>query len=152
MPIVIPPAGLHPLGLFIESPGPNAPASPILADNIDTTTGEYLDLFVGDDIVDAQVKIALKVVRRSGPAVIEDGQRFQDIRKLGNTATKQIEAEARTALARLVRQGDITIASFEVEVNEGSQDANTVLRYVNMRSTDRRTRSLQLTSGGEVIN
>ena len=144
MPPVIPPT-TSPLGFFVPSPGHLALPGPLLADKIDPHTNEYLSIFTGDDVIDAQVLIAMKTARGSGAAVLECGSRLRSIRKLGDSVVSDIEAEVRNALALLVQQGDIIIKSIVVTVLQASQQAEIELKYVNQRARDRSVRTQRVT-------
>lgn len=113
---------------------PPIPAAPvILADGISEQTKDYLSMLVGADPIDEQVFIALTVLRQSGAAVMNDGQRFQDIRKLTTNAALLIEQEARTALKRLVAQGDIAILRITTTTDSAGNWAECVADYFNNR-------------------
>lgn len=136
MALVVLPIGLHELGLG-EPPSyvaiGTAPA--IGADNFDQETKDLASLSKGADPIDAQVQYALSVLRQSGAAVMGHGQRFQDIRKITTNVAVLLEQEARTTLARLVGNGDITLDRVAVSVNTESTDnwAEVVIDYVNRR-------------------
>src|SRR4029079_12584815 len=108
--LVIPPAGVSPAGFFVPqiAVDPSAPAG-ILADAIDPATGEYLSIRRGINPIDAQVLLALRVRRRSGACVMDDGQDFGTIQTLDDQAPALIEAKARLVLKRLVGNRDIAI-------------------------------------------
>lgn len=136
--MAIPPAGLAPAGFFVPQTFA-APSDPpaILADAVDPQTGEYLSISRGMDPVDQQVLIALTLKKGSGAAVADDGQEFEKIRKVDESSSRLIDAEARRALARLVQQRDIRVRS--VLPNSDSDWAEVVVNYENARAVgDRR--------------
>lgn len=136
MALVVLPMGLHRLGLDGPPTYAPLPAAPgIAADNIDQETKDLASMLEGADAIDAQVQLAMTTLRKSGAAVQELGQRFQDIRKITDNVSILLEQEARTALARLVKANDITIESVFVVVNTPSTDAwaEVTVNYVNRR-------------------
>lgn len=143
MPVVIPAAGLSPAGLFVSQAFADPTKPPgILAYAIDPTTGEYLSISRGMHPIDQQVIIALKVKRRSGAAVMNDGQRFSDIKKVDDTAQARIDSETRTALARLLKNGDIEIISLVPVADQDTDTGTMSLRYRNLRAKGAQERSL----------
>jgi hypothetical protein len=136
------PPPVTPIGFFVPSPPALVAPSPLLADAIDINTGEYTDLFAGEDPIDAQVKIACKTTLASGSAVSDIGQELNKIRKLDDGAPLEIEAVLRAALATLIGRGDIQLLGVDVET--GGQEGDSLVRYVNMRSPDRRVRTARI--------
>lgn len=145
--LVIPPLGVSPLGLFTPAElasfgGPPA----LLADLVDygetdeklpprQATFEVMSLTRGLHPIDEQVLIAWTRVRNSGAAVQNDGNRFVDVRKLDQSAPSLLEAEARTAVARLVANRDIEL--LKVKITIAGDQANFEGQYRNLRATDR---------------
>lgn len=133
MPLVILPAGLHPIGSDVDDVSELLPPPVIMADGVDERTKDFASFLYGADPIDDQVYIALNTLRGSGAAVIDVGQRFQDIRKLTTNVQILIEQEARTALGRLVAFGDITISRVTVEKDDAGNWAECVVDYINNR-------------------
>lgn len=133
---VIPPAGLSPLGFFVEQTfrDPTDPPA-ILADAIDPETHDYLSIDRGQDPIDAQVILALKTVRGSGAAVTDTGNQFTSIGKLDDSAEAAFRREAEIALSLLVTNRDIRIDSIEVLVQDDF--AEVTVTYENLRTIDR---------------
>lgn len=125
--------GLHELGL--EEPAASAamPAPPAMAAESYGLTGDrdVLSLTTSVDPIDAQVQLALVAVRDSGAAGKGTGQRFSTIKKLGDDIVAVLDGETRTALTRLVKNGDISVVSIVVET--GSDWAEIVVTYINHR-------------------
>jgi hypothetical protein len=133
MPIVVPPAGVTPLGAFTGTfDGPLPPPPVIRADCIEPKEQRFTSVIKGDDPIDAAVVEALWRVRGSGGAVMDKGTRFLDIGKLTEQATRLIESEARNALKRMVVAGYITIKS--VVVTLGDDWAEVDVSYLNNRA------------------
>lgn len=130
------PSTVTPLGRAPSVTEPYTTYSPITADYIDPTTQEYLSLTKGMDPIDAQVLIALKTIRGSGAAVMEDGHRLKDIRKITRDVVMRVQAEVRNTLGLLVRNRDIRIDTIEVTVRKGSQQVDLQLDYYNLRARE----------------
>lgn len=130
--------------------------SPLLADNIDPTTKDFRDLFIGMDPVDAAVQVAVTTTRGSGSCVRDVGLRLNE-RKLGTTFKRITEADMRLALKPIVDRRDISIEqiSFGVdaygnptgEVLEWDASAQINVSFINLRAFDSKTRRLKLGSG-----
>lgn len=136
MPIVVPPAGVVPMGQFDGERLYQLPAAPtIRADRIDPVTQEFESLTADRDAIDAQVVDALWRIRGSGAAVRNTGARFLDVSKLVEQAPTLIETEARFALRRLIQRGDIRVKS--VEVVTGTDWAECTVNYINVRAMTR---------------
>lgn len=133
--LIVLPAGLHALGL--EEPVeyvPIAPPAPMLAEDFDhKAPRDIKSVFTPADPIDQQVQLALVVVRRSGASVAEDGHRFGDIKKIGDSAPTAVADEARRALARLTKAGDIIIDKLSVEPI-GADGLELTIEYRNMRA------------------
>lgn len=135
MPVTIPPAGLTPAGLFV----PNTFADPskppgILADAIDPATGEYLSISRGMDPIDSQVILALTVRRASGASVTEDGQDFDEVKKVDDAAAKGLEARTQRALERLLTNGDIAVDRLTPTADQDTDEASVGLVFRNLRA------------------
>ena len=99
------PTTVNPLGFFVRAPGALGIPSPLVPDNIDPATRDFPSLFIGLDVIDAQVILALSTVRASGAAVQEDG--IDDLPpKMEASLQNDLEGAVRTALGRLIRNGD----------------------------------------------
>jgi len=147
-PLVVPPLGLSSLGLFHPTPYVfrATPPAGILADAIDygntdplqppaAATFEYTSLTRGLHPIDEQVLVALSRIRASGAAVQNDGARFLDVGKLDEGAKTILGSEARTALRRLVTNGDIALVSIKVFIVDDSAEVD--VAYRNLRALDR---------------
>lgn len=139
--LVVLPAGLHGLGLELPmTVEPLGPPPPLIARQVSTSSPrDVVSLFVPADPIDDQVRIAMTVVLDSGPAVEDVGQDFGDVRKKDDGYVAQVIKVARDALARLVRNKDITILRIEVD-EVGSDGATLTLEYVNLRAPTRDNR------------
>jgi hypothetical protein len=135
----IPPAGVSPLGLTVLRKKGLMPEPPVIrADKLNYTKQAFLSVTKDSDPVDAAVIESLYRVRGSGAAVMNKGSRFKDITKLDDRATELIISEARKALARIIRRGDITIRTMTVETT--GDTAVLTVNYINNRSKLRELR------------
>lgn len=129
----IPSAGISPLGTTELSEYRPLPPPPVIrADKLDYQSQAFTSVFSDRDPTDAAVIEALWRVRGSGAAVRSTGARFLNVRKLDDKAKILLENEARLALSRLVRRGDITITKIKVET--GNDWAEVSVFYVNNRT------------------
>lgn len=129
----IPPAGVTEMGFTDLSPFKPLPPPPVIrADKLEYRGQRFASMVKDRDPVDAAVVEALWRVRGSGAAVQFTGARFLDIEKLDDRAQVVIANEARTALRRIIRRGDITIRNITVEV--GSDWAEVAVFYFNNRA------------------
>lgn len=145
MPVTIATAGTSPAGFFVEQTfaDPGLPPG-ILADAIDPLTHEYLSIRQGMDPIDAQVLIALKVVRKSGASVQDDGQDFATIENVDDQTPALIEAKTRLALRRLLENRDIEIVQLGPATDPADQSAYVVLEYRNLRRERAKVRTLKI--------
>lgn len=131
--------------------------SPLLADNVDPTTRDFKDLFVGADPTDAAVQVAVMTSRGSGACVRSEGVNLT-ARKMTTNAEATVEGDFRQALTRLTRQRDIKIVGVtfggpDISGNAtGSFDPSTQsgqmnLQYLNLRAMDPRVRTASLPAG-----
>lgn len=105
---------VFPDGFFVPQTHDDGESPPgIVADAIDPRTGEYLSISRGFDPTDGAVLTALSVVRGSGSAVTDTGQRFQDLQLVDSSAQTFIDQEARRALKRLKDSSQIAIEKVE---------------------------------------
>lgn len=143
MPLIIPPAGLSPAGLFVAQTfvDPTKPPG-ILADAIDPTTGEYLSISKGMDPIDAQMILALSVKRASGASVSEDGQTFFEIKKIDESTPSLIEARTRNSTKRLTERGDVAFAALAPFADSASQSGSVAIQYRNLRARGPQARTL----------
>lgn len=129
----IPSAGISPMGTTELSEYRPLPPPPVIrSDKLNYQAQAFESVFSDRDPTDAAVIEALWRVRGSGAAVRNTGARFLDVRKLDDKAKILLENEARVALARLVRRGDITITKITVET--GDDWAEITVFYVNNRT------------------
>ena len=133
MAVIVPPAGVTPMGQFPGGVYAGQPPPPtIRADKIDPITQEFASFVKDDDPIDSQVIGSLWRVRLSGAAVADTGARFLDVSKLTDSAIGNITGEARYAMRRMLQRGDISLKSLTVET--GSDWAELVCNYVNNRT------------------
>jgi len=133
VPIVVPPAGVFPLGFFNETRRYQLPQAPVVrADAISPSSQEWTSMVKDQDPIDAAVVEALWRIRASGAAVQDTGARFLDISKIDDRAKRALEGEARSALRRLVRRNDITLKKVSVET--GPDWAEVTVDYINNRT------------------
>lgn len=142
---------MTPIGGAVSSPEDLAKRSPLLAPLIDPYTHDFLSLSIGMDPVDARVINALKVVRGSGPCVEKTGHRFRDIRKITPSTPNEIDNRARTALAGIIRDGDIRYIGTTIDYNESAtQMIQARVQWINLRAGDGEVRySTLLPTTGE---
>lgn len=113
-----------------------------MCDNIDPTTHDFVSLTTTIDPIDAQVIIALKVVRASGPSVAEDGNRLHEVRKMGDGAQAEIKSLVQEALSRLIFNRDIRYLGTDFDYWEpGYQAGTATVKWVNLRARDKQTRT-----------
>ncbi len=135
----IPPAGTTPLGTTDLVPYRPLPPPPVIrADKLVYRDQAFASMTKDTDPVDAAVIEALWRVRGSGAAVQDTGARFLDIEKLDDRAKTVIANEARTALRRIIRRGDITLT--KVVVDTGPDWAEVAVHYINNRAPFNRER------------
>lgn len=134
--IVIPPAGVSPVSLF--SPVSFAdPASPpvLLADDINSKTGDLNSLFTRIHPVDEMVLEAFRLERGKGAAILNDGQEYAKIKTVGPATARQIEDEARRVLKPLTDRGDVRIDTIRSEAGVDAEDLGAqYLEYTNLRT------------------
>jgi hypothetical protein len=125
------------LGYGVTAPSLLGPPSPLLADKIDPVTHDFEDLFEGRDPVDAQVLLALSIVRSSGPAVVNVGNRYHEIRKILPSIKNELESKTREALKLLIKKRDIRYLGLEFPVlDPGNQTVEILVKWVNLRAFD----------------
>jgi hypothetical protein len=149
--VILPIAG-SPLGIgaVIEPITQRGDLVPILADKIAIDTNDFESVFEPDDIVDAQVKIAMKTVRGSGVSVINTGHRFDKVEKLDETVPDQLRRETKIALQLLVQNGDISVVRIKVltadeadgDPGPGFDWAEVQVDYKNLRTREKQARSV----------
>lgn len=138
---VVIPSGLHPLGLWVpQTYAPKDGPPGILADSIDPKTGEFTSISKGMDPIDQQVVLAMRITRRSGAAVMNDGQEFREIRKVTEETPILMKSVAERALRRLIEQGDIELGELETNGDGGDDFAEVVINYTNKRARGRQDR------------
>lgn len=143
MPLVIPPAGLTPAGLFVPQTFADPTKPPgILAPAIDPQTHEYLSISRGMDPIDSQVLVALTRKRGSGAAVPEDGHTFDEIRKIDDATATLVESKTRASLARLTGNRDISIARLTPVADPDSETGGVDLTFQNLRARDPKARTI----------
>ena len=129
------PSTLSGISSPVSSPSALTAPSPLLADYIDPSTNDYLSIEDGMDPVDAQVIIAMKTKRGSGPSVTEDGHNLDSIKKIMPSVERDIEAQLKLALGRLIRNGDITYKGQTITNNDPANAyVEGYVSYVNERT------------------
>jgi hypothetical protein len=146
--VTIPKAGAAPLGFFVASPGALAPPSALLADSIDPFTHDYASLTTGVDPIDAQVLVALTILRDSGASVIGTGLRITDTKILADIQLTLASAVSR-ALSTLIAKRDIQLVAVDFGddgegVDAGNQVVNFAVKWVNLRALDRAVRQADI--------
>jgi hypothetical protein len=140
------------LGEAVSSIGALPTASPLLSDFIDPQTNDFVSLFVSLDPIDLQVITALKLVRGTGPAIMEDGNNLNDIKKISKTVLNDIESEVKIALSRLIRNGDIQYSGIKDTIVEpGAQYVQWMVEWKNLRAIEKgplRSAALTFRPGG----
>lgn len=130
----IPSAGISPLGTTeLTEYRPLPPPPVIRADKLNYQSQAFTSVVSDRDPTDAAVIEALWRVRGSGAAVRNTGARFLDVRKLDDKAKILLANEARIALSRLIRRGDITIT--KITVVTGDDCAELTVFYLNNRTS-----------------
>jgi hypothetical protein len=140
----IPTAGISPLGTTeLTEYRPLPPPPVIRADRLDYQEQAFTSVFSDRDPTDSAVIEALWRVRGSGAAVRNTGARFLDVRKLDDKAKILLDNEARIALSRIIRRGDITVTKIVVET--GGDWAEISVFYVNNKTpSQKKTRIANL--------
>jgi hypothetical protein len=129
------PSTSTPIGSAVATPSALATPTILLAPNIDPTTNDFVSVFTGMDPVDAAVINAIKIVRNSGPAVTDVGNRLSDVRKITKSTVNELKAEIRSALDLLIRKRDINYLGAIVDYNEpGQQFIQIRPRWINLRA------------------
>ena len=138
-----------PVGYGVISPGQLAPPSALLARWVDPQTNDFASMTVGMDPIDAQVLLALKVVRNSGPAVAEVGARYIDLKKIQPSTLTDIKAMTKKALSRLIANGDIRYKGVTYDLEDpGNQQIQARVQYVNLRAMDGQVREAIIPTPG----
>lgn len=146
--VTIPKAGASPLGFFVASPGALGPPSPLLADNISPFTHDYVSLTTGVDPVDAQVLIALTILRDSGAAVVDTGLRIVETKILPDIVLT-ITSAVREALSTLIDNRDIQLVAVDFGnsaegVDPDNQVVNFAVKWINLRALDKAVRETNI--------
>lgn len=138
------PTSTRPVGYVVLAPSQLGAPSPLLADNIDPETHDFVSLFTSVHPIDAQVILAMKLERGSGAAVMQDGIRLRDITKMDDGAKNQIRSRIVQALSRLTKAGDIILKSVTFDVwDKSTQSGGPTVKYVNLRAYDNRIREIR---------
>jgi hypothetical protein len=76
---------------------------------------------------------------------VEDGNRFQDVKKMDDSAQSEITSLAREALFRLIRNRDIEFRGVIFDNwLPGQQTSNMRVQWVNLRARDKVVREATL--------
>jgi len=136
----IPSAGISSLGTTELSEYRPLPPPPVIrADKLDYQSQSFTSVFSDRDPTDAAVIESLWRVRGSGAAVRNTGARFLDVRKLDDKAKILLANEARVALTRLTRRGDITIEKITVETGDDWAEVS-VFYWNNRTASEKKNR------------
>lgn len=139
------PSTVSPVGFGIIAPSQIAPPSPLLADNIDPTTGDYISLTVGADPIDAAVVNAVKIVRGSGAAVTNTGARFYKVTKITDSIERELDSIVQEALSRLISNADIKYSGIEfTTLDPSTQTVEILIKWINLRAMDGQIRTASL--------
>lgn len=131
---VSPPAGVTPVSTALpDRRTPFAEPPVIRADLLDYQTQEFASFTRGFDPIDAQVVEALWRVRGTGAAVVSDGARFNEVRKLESGVEIRYQQYVREALSRLTSGQHIRVVSIRVRQSENAVEL--VVDYTNLRLT-----------------
>lgn len=117
--------------------GPSPKPIPIRADRIDPDTGEFLSLTRDRDITSAAVIHTFRTKRDSGAAARTHGHRLDSIRYVEERSKVRLEAEMRSAVAHLERQGLLAVE--RVRVALGDDWAEPELVYRDLLTQERRS-------------
>ena len=128
------PSTITSLGGALPTSGPQAAPPVILADYISPDTRDFVSMLYTFDPIDAQVVIAITTKRGSGAAVSDTGHKLHNIKKIRDSITTEITAEIKTALKRLLTNGDITLKPITFDVDQGSQQVETQISWINNRA------------------
>lgn len=145
MPAYLPPAGISSFFLAENFVDPGAPKG-ILADPIDPRTGELLSIERGFDPTDAAVLAALAIKRKTGAAVMETGQRYQDVTHLGDSARSALRQETELALKHLVDSAQIRLERDVPVLDEENQLAEVPVYWRNIARGEDRGLSIPLSA------
>lgn len=133
---VIPPAGVSAASFFSPATFVDAAKPPaLLADDVDTATGEWRSIFTFVHPVDAAVKEAFRLREGTGASVATVGNRYRKIRHAGPSAKRHLEDETQRIMSPFVARGDVAVKTLTVEVGEVAADTGAVfVEYSNLRS------------------
>lgn len=107
----MPVTGSTPLGAYTTYPNPRRVRPvPILADWVDTTTGDVTRLNRTRTPVDGAIVEGLRVDRGSGPAVASVGQTLRKVRHTDDSSIGEVPERARDGVRELER---LNLARFE---------------------------------------
>lgn len=120
------PVGDPPTPEFSELGGPAL----FLADAIDPTTGEYRSIQRGVDPTEAAAIELLRVRRKSGSAVQDQGQRFDQIESVDDQLAFRIRSEIEYAWRNLISSGQIRID--ELKIDGEGDTANVRILFTNL--------------------
>lgn len=112
----ISPAAAFPVGEPITDPLPVKPEVAVfLADAIDHATGEYRSILRGVDPVEGALLEALRVRRRSGSAVLDEGNNFHTILSIDEEKLPGLlRSEIEYAFRHLIERKWIRLVSVDI--------------------------------------
>lgn len=124
------PGGITPASAFDPDPiVVNNQPPLILADKLDDDTGEFADLLVGEEPIDAAVAYTFKVERGTGAAARNHGHRFRDLRHQDELSEATVESLAEEAVQHLVNARLVRLERTTLDAQEGDAgDATVVFR------------------------
>lgn len=140
-----------PIGAPVVDPAKPLPPPPVIrAERIDPMDGDVTSVYLDLDPIDAQVSRAMEVVRNTGAAVTEDGNRFVDAQRLDPGSFSLLKHEVKRSLARLVAAGDVEVLEVRIDTRDtggatGLDDfAELTVRFRNLRARDKDPRTAKV--------
>jgi hypothetical protein len=112
--LVIPP--LVPVSYWVaQSFEKSGDPVPILADKVDPSTGEIVDLLASHTPVDGLLIEAFRVEAESGPALDGAGHTLREVRHTDDSDLSEIDARTRSAVKHLVDLNLVSVTKVQVE-------------------------------------
>jgi len=137
------PSTAQPVGALVFATDPLQSPSPLKARIWNPMTKDWDSLTRGMNHIDAQVVLALSLIRWNGPAVSDDGTQLHKIRHMTSSMQDDIRSEVTTALARLRRNKDIRLVGvFFDAADRTNQTQQFRVEYINLRAPKGSTQSI----------
>lgn len=135
--MTIPGAGTHELGLYTEAEiySDEGPV-PILADFVDPTTGEIMNLLQSHVVSDGLVIEAYRVKRNSGEVVRNVGNTIREVRDTDAPALAELRSRAVLPIRELEREGIVRLDGFDLVADEDTVEVS--LEYVDLTQAETR--------------